>query len=215
VKISRRPGFAGTLARILTITTVVIATWARGSKLPEAAQTESSAQPDTGSSSGWHHFGESKASSAPGPITRISSRLDAAEREMYGLINRDRSEHGAAPLRWDNQLAALARAHSRDMVAHRYFAHVDPDGRSPGMRLKAAGIAWRSVGENIATNGDVETAEAAFMNEPHRGQNHRANILDPRFTEVGVGIVAGAGGQLFITQEFMNPAEDLHAAFPR
>lgn len=140
---------------------------------------------------------------------------------MYRLVNRDRAANrgpmgqSLPPLRWNDQLAAVARAHSRDMVARRYFGHIGPDGRSPGLRLKAAGLAWQAVGENIAMEASVKSAESAFMNEPAGSQNHRSNILSPKFTELGVGIAAGPNGQLYITQDFMNPASSLEGAFPR
>lgn len=143
------------------------------------------------------------------------------EREMYELINRDRAANSSPagqplpPLRWNDQVAAVARAHSRDMVSHGYFGHVDPEGRSPGMRLKAAGIVWQAAGENIATDISVNRAESAFMREPPGVRNHRSNILSSKFTEVGVGIAAGPGGELYITQDFMKPAASLRGAFPR
>ena len=177
------------------------------------AQTQS-APPDPG----WHRFGEQK-SPAGEPSARMSDRFAALEKEMYELINRDRAENRGPdgqplrPLRWSGELAAVARAHSRDMVARGYFGHIDPDGRSPGKRVKAAGLEWQAVGENIAMEPSVRTAESAFMNEPRDARNHRSNILSPRFTEVGVGIAAGRGGQLFITQEFMNPGGSLRATF--
>jgi len=142
------------------------------------------------------------------------------EKEMVDLINRDRAENRGPdgqplpPLRWSEALAAVARAHARDMVARGYFGHIDPDGRSPGMRAKAAGLEWQAVGENIAMDSSVRTAESSFMNEPRNAQNHRSNILSPKFTEVGVGIAASRDGQLFITQEFLNPAGSLRTAFP-
>jgi uncharacterized protein YkwD len=61
---------------------------------------------------------------------------------------------------------------------------------------------WQAVGENIALYGSVAGAEAAFMNEPRFTKNHRANILDPNFTEVGIGIVQAPNGSLYITQDF-------------
>ena len=66
-----------------------------------------------------------------------------------------------------------------------------------------AGIAYGGVGENIAKFRDVFRAQAAFMNEPPLGHNHRANILDPDFTHVGIGIVRGPDGMFYITQEFI------------
>jgi len=179
-----------------------------------AAAGHAQTQSGQGSSSGWHHFGQDKPASA-------ADRLAATEREMYELINRDRAANRAPtgqpllPLRWNDQVAAAARAHSRDMVLHGYFGHVDPEGRSPGMRLKGAGIAWQAAGENIAIDTTVKSAEYAFMNEAGGEQNHRSNILSPKFTDVGVGIATGPGGQLYITQDFMRPAASLQGSFPR
>lgn len=190
-----------------------------------AAAGQAQTQSNQGSSSGWHQFGERKASSAtPSGVQSsapASDRFAAMEKEMCELINRDRAGNRGPtgqplpPLRWNDQLAGTARTHSRDMIARGYFGHIDPEGRSPGMRLKAAGIAWQAVGENIAMDTTVKSAESSFMNEPGGSQNHRANILSPKFTDVGVGIVAGPGGQLYITQDFMKPAASLKGAFPR
>jgi DNA-binding NarL/FixJ family response regulator len=73
----------------------------------------------------------------------------------------------------------------------------------PSVRLSRAGIQWLSMGENIATAQSVPRAEAALMNEPKFQENHRANILSPTFTNVGIGIVSGPDGTLYITQDFV------------
>jgi uncharacterized protein YkwD len=132
------------------------------------------------------------------------------EQQMYVLVNRDRAAPAntpetngrALPLRWNDRLAAVARAHSLDMVNQRYFAHEDRQGGSLATRLEAAGIKWQAIGENIAINGGVAKAEAAFMDEPRFSQNHRANILNPNFTDIGIGIVPGPNGSLYVTQDF-------------
>ena len=102
-------------------------------------------------------------------------------------------------------MAAVARAHSLDMVNHGYFSHEDPQGGSVATRVRAAGLDWQAVGENIAVHPDVAGAEAAFMNEPRFTQNHRANILSSGFTEIGIGIVQAPNGSLYITQDFYTP----------
>lgn len=140
---------------------------------------------------------------------------------MYDLINRDRldpantAETGgrAQALRWNATLAAAAREHSRDMLQQKFFAHVDREGRSPGTRVKAAGIEWQAVGENIAIYEKVSSAQAAFMNEPRFAHNHRSNILDPKYTDVGVGIVEAPDGRYYITQEFIETPRSLRASF--
>lgn len=122
---------------------------------------------------------------------------------MFDLINRDRRNAGVRPLRWNAKLAAVARAHSRDMIREGYFDHVGPDGRSVGDRLMAAGIDWESVGENIAEARTIPQAENEFMDEPRHEQNHRWNILNSQYTQVGVGIVRASNGLYYITQDFM------------
>jgi uncharacterized protein YkwD len=90
------------------------------------------------------------------------------------------------------------------MMERGFFDHVDPQGKTPEERFDAAGIPWKAMGENIATNGSgARDAEAAFMNEPRYQHNHRANILNPDFTEVGVGIVQDRRGRYYITQDFI------------
>src|SRR5271157_312910 len=163
----------------------------------------------------WRHFGEGgnpPPSSHETPTWRSLGLKRSREMEqlMYELVNRDRADpantpetHGRAlPLRWNDRLAAVARAHSLDMLNQGYFAHEDPQGRSVAARVKAAGMEWQAVGENIAMSGSVARAEAAFMNEPRFNKNHRANILNPDFTEVGIGIAPRPGGGFYITQDF-------------
>ena len=129
---------------------------------------------------------------------------------MSEMINRDRSATASfeetkgrsRPLVWDERLAAVARAHSEDMASSGFFSHEGSDGSLPDARVSRQGIEWRSVGENIAESRDIEQAEDAFMNEPKFRQNHRANILNPNYTRVGIGIVKGPDGTLYITQDF-------------
>jgi len=140
-----------------------------------------------------------------------TNRMAGLERQMWALVNRERrdpatsAETGdrAQPLRWNEKLAAVARAHSRNMIEQRFFDHVDRQGRTLAARINEAGIPWRALGENIALNETVPAAEAAFMNEPRFQKNHRANILNANYTDVGIGIVQGPNGRLYITQDFV------------
>jgi uncharacterized protein YkwD len=98
------------------------------------------------------------------------------------------------------------------MLNQGYFGHQDPRGRSVAGRIEAAGMQWQAVGENIAIYTTVPRAEAAFMNEPRFTKNHRANILSPDFTDVGIGIVTGPDGRLYITQDFYAAPSHLGAS---
>ncbi|NHM26783.1 hypothetical protein G7K71_07270 [Desulfofundulus sp. TPOSR] len=64
--------------------------------------------------------------------------------------------------------------------------------------LRAAGVSYRLMGENIAGNATVERAHYALM----QSQGHRANILNPNFTRVGVGVASGSPYGLIITELF-------------
>jgi len=155
-------------------------------------------------------------------LSQVSRTLDIRQLEllMYELLNRDRSDPAntaetrgrANTLRWNEELAAVARAHSRDMLMHGYFDHVDMQGRSPGKRIDVQGIRWQAYGENIAYSHDTTEAEAAFMNEPRFEHNHRANILNPKYTDVGVGIVQGPNGMVYVTQDFITAPNSSRAS---
>lgn len=171
----------------------------------------------------WRRFGEQ--SNAPilprngSPVRSLAlSRTQRMEQLLYELVNRDRADPANLPetrgraltLRWNERLAAVARAHSLDMLNQGYFAHQDPQGKNVAGRVEAAGMVWQALGENIAISASVAGAEGAFMNEPRFAKNHRANILSANFTDIGIGIVQGADGRLYITQDFYaapTPAE--------
>jgi len=149
------------------------------------------------------------------------SRIAELEKQMWVLINRDRSnpdsflETGgrAQPLKWNESLAEVARAHSRNMLMQQFFSHDDPQGRSYEMRLDRAGIAWWAAGENIAIGDTVLQTQTGLMNEAHSQPNHRYNILNAFYTDVGIGIVKGPDGSLYVTQDFVQaPASHSAAA---
>jgi uncharacterized repeat protein (TIGR02543 family) len=125
----------------------------------------------------------------PCPLTPSSptgTTHDAAafEREVLRLVNIERANHGLNPLQWDYALAAIARAHSIDMVHRGFFSHNCLGGLSPFDRMRSAGISYRSAAENLAA-GQRTPKEVVdgWMNSP----GHRANILNPNLTHLGVG----------------------------
>jgi uncharacterized protein YkwD len=123
-----------------------------------------------------------------------------AEQTMVAYVNAQRTQRGLAALRSDPTLTAVARAHSTDMFRRSYFSHNTPDGLTPFDRMHAAGITYTSAGENIAYAPNVNIADTGLMNSPE----HRANILNPLFTRLGVGIVSGGLFEEMFTQDFAN-----------
>jgi uncharacterized protein YkwD len=119
------------------------------------------------------------AAAAPGP-----------EGEVLAPVNQERAAAGCPALRADPGLAGVARAHSEDMRDRQYFGHVDPDGRDPFTRARAAGLS-NARAENIARGQpDAGAVMASWMDSAP----HRENILDCSLTTLGVGVAQGAGG---------------------
>ncbi len=111
------------------------------------------------------------------------------------LLNRTRAAHGLGALRADAQLIRAAQGHSDDMVANRYFQHESRDGSGFGQRIRAAG--WTrdrrsyTLGENIAYGAGPDATPRAIVWAWMHSAGHRANILDPHFRLIGIGIAVG------------------------
>lgn len=120
------------------------------------------------------------------------------EKRMLEMINEERAKENLPPLKADPEQTRVARAHSRDMFARGYFAHQNPDGKSPFDRMREAGVRFTAAGENLALAQTLEIAHRNLMNSP----GHRANIMSPAFGRVGIGIMDGGFYGLMISQEF-------------
>ncbi|HET9745128.1 MAG TPA: CvpA family protein [Chitinophagaceae bacterium] len=130
-------------------------------------------------------------------VNRATPKPDY-EAQMLALVNKERVKHGLKPLQPDPVLVPVARAHSQDMFAKGYFAHDNLEGQDPFDRMRAANVPFRAAGENLALAQTVEIAHVNLMNSP----GHRANILNPSFGRVGIGILDGGFYGLMISQEF-------------
>lgn len=108
---------------------------------------------------------------------------------ILAFTNRERTAYGIALLRANASLDTLARRRLDDMFAKQYFEHVSPTGSSASSEAEAVGYEYLTIGENIALGnfGDDEKLVAAWMNSP----GHRANILNPKFLELGRAVGKG------------------------
>ena len=122
------------------------------------------------------------------------------EAQMLELINRERLAAGLAPLAADPEMLEVARLHSADMFARSYFSHNTPEGKTPFERMRDRDVRYRTAGENLALAPTLQNAHTGLMNSP----GHRANILQPRFGRVGIGILDGGRRGLMVTQNFRN-----------
>jgi uncharacterized protein YkwD len=138
----------------------------------------------------------------------------ALELELIELINRERTSRGIDAMVPDARLTAAARAHSKEMCELGYFDHRSPtDGLYMPLHryMSALGDSGESlpdsvlIGENIYHISEynhvfnMEFGHRAIMRSP----SHRAAILDPRYTKVGVGVHRDARGELWATEMFL------------
>lgn len=111
----------------------------------------------------------------------------------------------ASPLALSQGLSNAALAHSRDMAEHNRMSHEGSDGSTPAQRVTRARYKWRIVGENIAAGPTTpEEVMKGWLASP----GHCQNLMDPRFTELGVGFVLHPQSEsgVYWTQVFAAPA---------
>ena len=135
-----------------------------------------------------------------GPAAGAQARtLSGSEASLLQTMNAVRASHGLASLRVDVHLVRAARGHTADMLHRQYFAHGSVAGRA-----LAAGARGPLYGEDLAwaTGLTAQWVVNAWLNSPA----HRAVLLRPGFTRVGIGIAfgtfAGHGGAGVVTADF-------------
>jgi uncharacterized protein YkwD len=124
------------------------------------------------------------------------------------LLNQERADHGLKAFTGSSTLDRAADDYAADMVKRRFFDHVSPGGGTMMDRIKAAGWApsgsW-SAGENIAWGSGSLATPASIVDGWMHSAGHRANILNDSFSQIGIGIAAGApqggirGGGTYVT----------------
>ena len=121
--------------------------------------------------------------------------LTSDEKEVFNLINTQRTNNGLAALKIDNEVQKVARIKAQDMVNNNYFSHTSPTYGSPFDMLKSFKVSYNSAGENIAGNSSNSGAVNAWMNSP----GHKANILNSSFNYTGIGVVSSPRyGKIFV-----------------
>lgn len=138
-----------------------------------------------------------------GQIVNIPSQAPfrVMEQEVVRLVNEERSKRGLSLLNENWELSRVARIKSQDMIDNNYFSHNSPVYGTPFQMITAFGIRYSQAAENIAYG--QQTAQQV-MNTWMNSSGHRANILNPNFNIIGVGIARkGTTGQLYFTQIFI------------
>jgi uncharacterized protein YkwD len=139
---------------------------------------------------------------------RASGSADGA---LFSLTNQDRASNGVRSLNGNGTLGAIAEGaryngcgfavygRAVDMIQRNYFSHTILNcGQNVFSMMSAFGVRYLSAGENIGWNsGSVSGINSAFMNSP----DHRANILNPNYTDLGIGSDSGSGSYPWMFSE--------------
>lgn len=126
---------------------------------------------------------------------------------LVDYANQDRSAQNYHHLAVNSVLEKAAQMKANDMAEKSYFAHTSPEGKNPWYWFKQAGYSFNYAGENLAVNfSDSKDVNTAWMNSP----GHRANILNDKFTEIGIAIAEGmyqGKKTIFVVQLFGTPKQ--------
>ena len=114
---------------------------------------------------------------------------DITPDSVLAAMNDYRAQYNLPPLQHEARLVAAAADRMRDMEELSYWSHESPDGRSPFMWLRVRNYPFANAGENLASG--FETTEL-LVSSWMESKGHRANILSPMYTDVGIAIIDGA-----------------------
>lgn len=139
------------------------------------------------SSSGSSNSGTGGSSSSGNTSSSTeTSNMNSDEKEVFDLINKQRTNNGLAALKNDSEVQRVTRIKAQDMVDNNYFSHTSPTYGSPFDMLKSFKISYKTAGENIAGNSSNSSVVTAWMNS----SGHKANILNSNFNYTGIGVVS-------------------------
>ena len=135
-------------------------------------------------------------------VEPIAAYADSAgiEAQFIADMNAARQANGLQPYTVMSDLTAVARRHSADMAAKHSLYH------NPSLTSDVS--SWQAVGENVGEGPTERDIQTAFMQSPE----HRANILDHDFTQVGVGVSVDGDGTIWVTEDFRQPMASAPAA---
>ena len=119
-------------------------------------------------------------------------------------MNEARAQQHLIPLERRADLDAVARAHSRDMVARDYLAHESPEGHNPLFRLESAPRRRLRAGGREHRHDRPADSEPGDRARVDRSEVHRTNLFAPAFNATGIGVARAPNGSLVCTQLYLS-----------
>src|SRR3984893_10574757 len=154
-------------------------------------------------------------------VVHAQAKTSNAEHALFDAANRERAAQGLAQLRWDDALANAARQHALLMAQRNALSHQFPGEPALQDRARATGARFTEIAENVAEGPSAEVIHSSWMHSPP----HRANLLDPELTAIGIAVVdtasrdgagstgtgfgRGGAGMLFAVEDFSQSVPSL------
>lgn len=135
----------------------------------------------------------------------VDPKLLKMEREAFDYLNAHRVKGKQKPLIWNEELASLARKHSKEMATENFFSVKGANGETIDEQIKEIGITrftnlGRLIGANAGQENPVETTIDRWISSKER----RQYLFDNPWSETGIGIFIGEDGMFYLTQDFLS-----------
>jgi hypothetical protein len=127
------------------------------------------------------------------PAAAFADSSASMESQFVAKMNAARQAAGLHSYSVASDLTSIARQHSAQMASRQSLYH------NPNLTTQVQN--WQAVGENVGEGPTVSDIHDAFMHSPE----HKANILDHDFTQVGVGVSVDHNGIVWVTEDFRQP----------
>lgn len=138
------------------------------------------------------------------PVAARTQQPTVAERYLFEAANQERRAAGLKPLSWNPRLVVAAHPHAEEMARRHAISHQFSDEGELSDRAASATVRFSEVAENVGVAPSPAEMHEAWMQSP----GHRANILDPKLTSLGVSVVY-RNGYLWAVQDFARDVVDL------
>lgn len=139
----------------------------------------------------------------------LGAKTDFTSSSLLNQTNKNRADAAQQPLVLDPQLTQAAQAKANDMLAHNYWAHNSPQGKTPWSFIAASGYQYQAAGENLAYGfNNADETITGWMNS----KEHRDNLLNTTYSGVGFGVAQapnylGKGPETIVVAEYGKPVD--------
>jgi uncharacterized protein YkwD len=135
----------------------------------------------------------------------VSRSQSDEEFEIFRLVNNERAKQRLRQLTWDDEIAGVARDHSRQMARQGFFGHHDPKGRTVVDRASDRQVnGWSKIGENLFMCDEIDGFERYSVRGWLKSPSHRRNMLDRGWSATGIGVFRSTDGRIYVTQVFIS-----------